>query len=82
MEIRFIGPIGKVTGSCTWMRDRSKDWSFLIDCGMQQGERSSNEWNAGNHWPFKPLELKFVVLTHAHIDHCGLIPELYKRGRI
>lgn len=80
MEIRFIGPIGKVTGSCTWMRDQSKDWSFLIDCGMQQGERGSNEWNSGINWPFKPLELKFVVLTHAHIDHCGLIPELYKRG--
>lgn len=80
MKIRFIGPIGKVTGSCTWMRDQSRDWSFLIDCGMQQGERSSKEWNSCNDWPFKPKELQFVILTHAHIDHSGLIPALYKQG--
>lgn len=79
MEVRFIGPLGKVTGSCTWMRDVQKGWSFLVDCGMQQGEMTSEEWNR-SQWPFKPSELKFVILTHAHIDHCGLIPVLYKNG--
>lgn len=79
MEIRFIGPLGKVTGSCTWLRDDSRGWNFLVDCGMQQGERTAAEWNECN-WPFEPAELKFVVLTHAHIDHCGLIPMLYQRG--
>lgn len=79
MKIRFIGPLGKVTGSCTWMRDEANDWNFLVDCGMQQGERTAAEWNACD-WPFDPAEIKFVILTHAHIDHCGLIPMLYRKG--
>ncbi|MEQ6888594.1 MBL fold metallo-hydrolase [Halomonas sp. CS7] len=79
-EIRFIGPLGKVTGSCSWMRDIDRGWSFLIDCGMQQGERTAEVWNSCEDWPFEPSDLKFIVLTHAHTDHCGLIPELYKRG--
>lgn len=80
MDIRFIGPLGKVTGSCTWMRDLSRNWSFLIDCGMQQGERTAATWNSCEEWPFDPASLQFVVLTHAHIDHSGLLPVLYKRG--
>lgn len=79
MEIKFLGPLGKVTGSCCWMRDISRGWSFLIDCGMQQGELTAKAWNACN-WPFNPAELDFVVLTHAHVDHSGLIPALYKKG--
>jgi metallo-beta-lactamase family protein len=79
MEVCFIGPIGKVTGSCTWMRDTQRGWSFLVDCGMQQGEMTATEWNQCN-WPFKPSEIKFVILTHAHIDHSGLIPALYRDG--
>jgi metallo-beta-lactamase family protein len=79
MKIRFIGPLGKVTGSCTWMRDNVKGWNFLVDCGMQQGERTAAAWNACD-WPFDPAEIKFVILTHAHIDHCGLIPMLYRQG--
>jgi len=61
------------------MRDSARDWSFLVDCGMQQGESSEEQWNACD-WPFDPAKLKFVVLTHAHLDHCGLLPVLYKRG--
>lgn len=79
MKIRFIGPLGKVTGSCTWMHDEANDWNFLVDCGMQQGERTAAEWNACD-WPFDPAEIKFVILTHAHIDHCGLLPVLYRKG--
>ncbi|MGH1448788.1 MAG: MBL fold metallo-hydrolase [Pseudomonadaceae bacterium] len=79
MEAKFLGPLGKVTGSCTWMRDTRRGWSFLVDCGMQQGEISAAEWNRCN-WPFDPSTLEFVVLTHAHIDHCGLLPMLYKHG--
>lgn len=79
MEVCFVGPLGVVTGSCTWMRDIEKDWSFLIDCGMQQGETTADTWNSGE-WPFDPAEIQFVVLTHAHIDHCGLIPLLYRKG--
>lgn len=80
MEIRFVGPLGRVTGSCTWMRDLVEGWNFLVDCGMQQGEYDEDTWNAGTRWPFDPLELKFVVLTHAHIDHSGLLPLLYRLG--
>lgn len=79
MKIRFLGPLGKVTGSCTWMRDESRGWNFLVDCGIQQGERTAAEWNECN-WPFDPAAIKFVVLTHAHMDHCGLLPMLYKKG--
>lgn len=79
MQVRFLGPLGMVTGSCTWMRDVRRGWNFLVDCGMQQGERSSAKWNK-QAWPFRPAELNFVVLTHAHIDHCGLLPRLYQDG--
>lgn len=79
MEIKFLGPLGKVTGSCCWMRDVRRGWNFLIDCGMQQGEPTAKAWNACN-WPFNPGELDFVVLTHAHVDHSGLVPALYKKG--
>ena len=79
MEIMFLGPIGKVTGSCTWLRDTKRNWSFLVDCGMQQGESTALEWN-NQTWPFEPEEIQFVILTHAHIDHSGLIPCLYRDG--
>lgn len=79
MEIRFIGPLGVVTGSCTWMRDTRQGWNFLIDCGMQQGERGADAWNRAD-WPFDPADIRFVVLTHAHMDHCGLLPMLYRDG--
>jgi metallo-beta-lactamase family protein len=79
MEINFIGPLGKVTGSCTWLRDEQRGWSFLVDCGMQQGEVTAAEWN-NQVWPFNPAEIQFVILTHAHIDHSGLLPCLYRDG--
>jgi metallo-beta-lactamase family protein len=79
MEINFIGPLGKVTGSCTWMRDHKRGWNFLVDCGMQQGEITADVWNH-QEWPFDPSEIQFIVLTHAHMDHSGLIPSLYESG--
>ena len=79
MKVRFLGPVGKVTGSCTWLWDEERNWSMLVDCGMQQGEPNADKWNACE-WPFDPKEIKLVVLTHAHIDHCGLLPMLYKKG--
>lgn len=79
MQVRFLGPLGVVTGSCTWMRDTARDWSFLVDCGIQQGEPTQDLWNEAN-WPFDPKEIKFVILTHAHMDHSGLIPALYRKG--
>ena len=77
MKVKFIGAIERVTGSCAWLKH--KDTEFLIDCGMIQGEKYSTQENSKN-FPFKPNNLKFVLLTHAHLDHCGLIPKLYKDG--
>lgn len=79
MDIRFLGPLGVVTGSCTWLRDAARGWNFLVDCGMQQGERGADAWNRAD-WPFDPAEIRFVVLTHAHMDHCGLLPMLVRDG--
>lgn len=79
MKMNFLGAIGVVTGSCTWLQDEEKGWSFLIDCGLNLDESRSPNWNHGK-WPFNPSHIQFVGLTHAHLDHCGLIPLLYKRG--
>lgn len=79
MKVQFVGATGRVTGSCYWLRDDDKDIEFLVDCGLVQGEGGGGDWNEG-HFPFRPAKLEFVVLTHAHLDHCGLIPELYRQG--
>lgn len=77
MKIRFVGPLGVVTGSCTWLEHAGVE--FLIDCGLEQDAGAPRGWNHAP-WPFDPAKLRFVVLTHAHADHCGLIPALYRRG--
>lgn len=79
MKMRFLGATGVVTGSCTWLRDEAKGWNFLIDCGLNLDGGRVPHWTEGE-WPFEPSSLQFVALTHAHLDHCGLIPLLYKRG--
>lgn len=79
MQIQFVGATERVTGSCTWMKYTRTGIEFLIDCGMVQGEMSEGYENNKN-FPFSPRNLKFVFLTHAHLDHCGLIPRLYKEG--
>ncbi len=79
MKVKFIGAIGRVTGSCTWLKDEKTNTEFLVDCGMVQGEVHDGFLNS-QPFPFDPSKLKFVLLTHAHLDHCGLIPRLYKEG--
>lgn len=78
MKIKFIGAAREVTGSKHLITlDNGK--KILLDCGMFQGkgmETDSSNRNLG----FDPKELDHIILTHAHIDHSGLIPYVYKLG--
>lgn len=76
-SIKFCGAAGTVTGSCFWIRDGS--FSFLIDCGMYQGSKTLKALNYED-FPFEPNEIDFVLLSHAHIDHSGLMAKLIKQG--
>lgn len=77
MQITCHGAAGCVTGSCHLVETGAA--RFLIDCGMFQGNKTLNRHNF-EPFPFNPQELDFVIITHAHIDHCGLLPKLVKYG--
>ena len=77
MKLTFIGAAQEVTGSCFLIE--AEGVRFLVDCGMFQGGREARERNL-NPWPFDPRQIDFVVLTHAHIDHSGLLPRLSAMG--
>jgi metallo-beta-lactamase family protein len=77
MRVEFLGGAGTVTGSATLLENRSLKW--LVDCGMFQGNKDLEERNRSVR-PYRPEEISFILLTHAHIDHSGLIPKLVKEG--
>ena len=77
MKITFMGAAGEVTGSCYLVE--GPDVRFLVDCGMFQGDRDSDVKNRAA-FAFEPEKIDFVVLTHAHIDHSGLVPKLCREG--
>jgi len=80
MRFRFIGACGgSVTGSCTHFFYEKTNVQFLVDCGLVQGEGDESIVNS-KPFPFRPSDIKFILLTHAHLDHCGLIPRLYREG--
>ncbi|ACT48961.1 MBL fold metallo-hydrolase [Methylotenera mobilis] len=80
MRFRFVGACGgSVTGSCTHFSYNRTNIQFLVDCGLIQGEGDESIVNS-KPFPFRPSEIEFILLTHAHLDHCGLIPRLYKEG--
>lgn len=81
MKVKFLGATTGVTGSCTLLHHSKSDSLFLVDCGMHQGGIYSN-WENSQEFKFEPGKIKFVLLTHAHLDHCGLLPRLYKEGFI
>ncbi len=82
--IQFLGAAGTVTGSKHLLNTSDDETGgtgcqVLVDCGMFQGQK---EWREKN-WqdlPMNPKEIEAVILTHAHLDHCGWIPRLVKEG--
>jgi len=79
MRLGFLGAAGEVTGSCTLVE--AGDVRFMVDCGMFQGgpearQKNQRALNVG----FDVRQLDFVLLTHAHIDHSGLLPRLATLG--
>lgn len=77
MRVKFCGAVQSVTGSCHLITiDNHK---ILLDCGQFQGGKQQEALNFMD-FPFDPEEIEAVVLSHAHIDHCGRIPLLAKRG--
>ena len=77
MKIKFCGAATSVTGSCHLLT--SGDHQILLDCGQFQGNKVQEQMNH-EEFPFDPAQIECVVLSHAHIDHCGRIPLLVKRG--
>lgn len=74
MKLTFIGATHEVTGSCFLIEAAGK--KFLVDYGMEQGPNLYENVEL----PVNPGDLDFVLLTHAHIDHSGNLPKLYKNG--
>jgi len=77
MKLTFIGAAQEVTGSCYLVE--TDTLRFLVDCGMFQGGREARVRNL-QAWTFDPRQIDFVLLTHAHIDHSGLLPRLSALG--
>lgn len=77
MNISFHGADRGVTGSCHMISCAGKN--ILIDCGMYQGGHELDEENS-EPFGFDPAAIDYVLLTHAHLDHCGRLPLLVKRG--
>src|SRR3989339_1698453 len=77
MRITFFGAVEDVTGSCFLVETAGK--RLLVDCGMHQGERMCSTRNA-EPFGFEPSHIDAVLITHAHFDHTGRLPDLVKQG--
>ncbi|MCA9165132.1 MAG: MBL fold metallo-hydrolase, partial [Planctomycetales bacterium] len=76
-RLKFHGAAGEVTGSMHLIEHNGK--TIALDCGLFQGRRKdANEKNRS--FPCKPSQIDAVVLSHAHIDHCGKLPRLVREG--
>lgn len=79
LKVKFLGAVGTVTGSCSLLHYEVTDSYYLVDCGLYQGSPGDDERNQRKFF-FDPSRISIVFLTHAHIDHCGLIPRLVAEG--
>jgi len=77
MKIQFCGATTGVTGSCHLIK--TDNHNVLLDCGQFQGGKAQDAMNR-EPFPFDPKSVECMLLSHAHIDHCGRIPLLVKRG--
>lgn len=76
MRLTFAGGAGTVTGSCYYIEVNKL--KLLVDCGMHQGNGSAGLNRSA--FPFSPVEADYCFVTHAHIDHSGMLPRLAKEG--
>jgi metallo-beta-lactamase family protein len=77
ISIQFIGATGTVTGSKHLLK--TPDGNILVDCGLYQGIKELRNKNRED-FAFEVKNIKYLLLTHAHLDHCGAIPLLIKKG--
>ncbi|MBS1113242.1 MAG: fold hydrolase [Nitrospirae bacterium] len=76
MKLTFLGGARTVTGSCFYLE--SNQHKILVDCGLYQGE-NSDEINRAP-FAYKPEEIDFILITHAHLDHSGMLPRIVREG--
>ena len=76
MKLKFLGGARTVTGSCFYME--CNNLKFLVECGMYQGEDVEEINKAA--FDFNPEEIDYVFVTHAHLDHSGMLPRIVKEG--
>lgn len=77
MRISFHGAAGEVTGSNFILHTESAE--VIVDCGLFQGRKMAEAQNY-TPFPYDPASIQGMILTHAHLDHCGRIPKLWKDG--
>ncbi len=76
IKIKFLGAASQVTGSSFLLS--ANGLNFLIDCGLyQERDFQARNWEP---FPFPPKKIDYILLTHAHLDHCGLIPKVVREG--
>lgn len=77
VSVKFLGAASEVTGSKYLIK--AGDFTVLLDCGLFQGKKSLRELNWAE-FPVKPSKINAVVVTHAHLDHTGYLPRLFRSG--